>query len=130
MTIEEQRKIFSENIRALSEASGKKQIDIANDLSISKQTVSGWFNGVSTPRMVMVQALADYFGVSKEILLDKQEGNFIFESSIGKKKNLSEEARKLMDIITELSDEELIKLHLHINYMKQAKGIDEKSKND
>jgi transcriptional regulator with XRE-family HTH domain len=130
MTIEEQRKIFSENIRALSEASGKKQVDIANDLGISKQTVSGWFNGISNPRMGTVQALADYFGVSKELLLDRQEDASVFENSIGKKEPFSEEARKLMDIITELSDEDLMKLRLYIDFMKQAKEIDEKPKND
>lgn len=130
MTIEEQRKIFSENIRALSEASGKKQVDIANDLGISKQTVSGWFNGISNPRMGTVQALADYFGVSKELLLDRQEDTSVFGNSIGKKKPFSEEARKLMDIITELSDEDLMKLRLYIDFMKQTKEIDEKPKND
>ena len=39
------------------------QVDIANHLHVSKQTVSDWINGKKYPRVDKMQQLADLFGV-------------------------------------------------------------------
>ena len=70
MTELEQKKIFSRNLNRLIEKSDKKQIDIASDLNVSPQALNTWVKGIAIPRMNRIQALADYFGVSKSDLVD------------------------------------------------------------
>lgn len=70
MTELEQKKIFSRNLNRLIEKSDKRQIDIASDLHVSPQTLNTWVKGIAIPRMNKIQALADYFGVSKSDLVD------------------------------------------------------------
>lgn len=72
MTELEQKKIFSRNLNRLIEKSDKRQIDIASDLHVSPQTLNTWVKGIAIPRMNRIQALADYFGVSKSDLVDNK----------------------------------------------------------
>lgn len=68
---EKQQKIFSENLNRLVRNSGKTQKEIADKMGISPQTFNTWCQGIAIPRMGRVQALADYFNVSKSELLDE-----------------------------------------------------------
>ena len=70
MTELEQKIIFSRNLNRLIDKSDKRQIDIASDLHVSPQTLNTWVKGIAIPRMNKIQALADYFGVSKSDLVD------------------------------------------------------------
>ena len=68
------KKIFSENLKRYMELHNKTQIDIVNDLSFDKSTVSTWVNGTRLPRMDKVDALAKYFGINRSDLIEKCEG--------------------------------------------------------
>lgn len=70
MSDDEYKKIFSRNLIRCMEASGKKQIDIINDLGINRGTVSSWVNGLRLPRMEKVELLARYFGVRRSDLIE------------------------------------------------------------
>lgn len=48
----------------------KAQIDIINDLGFDKSAVSTWCNGTRLPRMDKIDALADYFGVTRADLIE------------------------------------------------------------
>lgn len=72
MTDEEQKKIFSKNLRHYVYISGKSQKEIANDLNVNQKTFNGWCTGLSIPKTGKIQKLADYFKIGKSDLLDEK----------------------------------------------------------
>lgn len=70
LTEQEQKEIFRRNLTFQVMATGKKQIEIARDLGVSQQRMNSWMNGVSLPRIGMIEKLARYFCISKSKLLD------------------------------------------------------------
>ena len=72
MSDEMQKTIFSKNLNHLLHLSGKTQKEVADAIGVIPTTFNSWCQGISLPRMGKVQALADYFGVSKSDLIDDQ----------------------------------------------------------
>lgn len=70
MSDETQKKIFTKNLNAYVEASGKTQLEIAKNIGVSPQTFNTWCKGIAIPRMGKVQALADYFHINKSDLIE------------------------------------------------------------
>ena len=68
------RRIFSENLVKLLQASGKKQVDVLKDLGIKQTTFSSWCNGTKFPRADKLDLLANYFNISRESLITKDLG--------------------------------------------------------
>lgn len=70
---DEQKKIFSTNLNYLLKRNCKTQKEVANAIGVIPSTFNTWCQGVALPRMGKVQALADYFGVAKSALIEKQD---------------------------------------------------------
>jgi len=62
------REIFTKRLVMLMERRGITQADIARELGVATGTVSMWFNGARYPRIDTMQRLADYLGVTLEVL--------------------------------------------------------------
>lgn len=60
-------------IRELREAKGMQQKELAIDLHVSQPTISDWESGRKIPSARSTQKLADYFGVSIDYLLGREE---------------------------------------------------------
>lgn len=60
---------FSENLSKLRKEKGIKQEVLANDMKVSRQTVSKWENGTAMPDLKKLTALAEYFGITMDELL-------------------------------------------------------------
>lgn len=60
--------MLSERIYALRRQSGLSQEQLAEKLGVSRQTVSKWEGGLSTPELDKLQALSKCFGVSLDAL--------------------------------------------------------------
>ena len=60
---------FSDNIKRLRRERGITQETLANILCISAQSISKWERGDSLPDIVMLPAIANYFGVTIDALL-------------------------------------------------------------
>ena len=60
--------ILGENIVRLRKEKGMTQEDLAKELNISYQAVSKWENGVSSPDISNIMLLAQFFGVSIDML--------------------------------------------------------------
>lgn len=60
---------FSENLSGLRKEKGIKQEALANDMKVSRQTVSKWENGTAMPDLKKLTALAEYFGITMDELL-------------------------------------------------------------
>ena len=54
---------FRERFTELIESSPKSRTEIALDVGVAKQTISAWLTGQNSPRLPVVVALAEYFGV-------------------------------------------------------------------
>lgn len=63
--------MLSEQIRALRTVQGITQVELAQVLGVTKQSVSNWENDNILPSIDMLSRLADYFGVSTDYLLGR-----------------------------------------------------------
>lgn len=62
--------MLGKNIKTLRSALGWSQVDLAQKLNITKQTVSNWENENIQPSIEMLVRLAKLFHVSTDYLLD------------------------------------------------------------
>jgi transcriptional regulator with XRE-family HTH domain len=70
MADEEQKKIFSHNLRHYLFVNNKTQKEVADAIRVSPQTFNTWIQGIALPRMGKVQLLADYFHIGKSDLIE------------------------------------------------------------
>ncbi len=61
--------MLGENIRNLRKENKMSQEQLAEKLNVSRQSISLWENGQTTPSMDNIMAIADIFGVSTDVLL-------------------------------------------------------------
>lgn len=64
--------ILGEKLKKLRKARGLSQEQLADQLKVSRQAISKWELGESTPDTGNLVALRDYFGVSIDYLLKNQ----------------------------------------------------------
>ena len=62
-----------DKLKELRRIAGKTQTAVANDLGISQQAYGHYEVGRRTPDADMLRRLADYFGVSVDYLLGREE---------------------------------------------------------
>ena len=137
MSDNEEKKIFSANLRHYIEVSGKMQIDVAKDLGVAIQTFNGWCNEVSIPSMGKVQKLADYFGIGKSDLLDKKTDDFQSHLQLTedeedlliqiRSNQLSEQAKRMVAYMERLNESGYLDL---LRYAKLLSNSDEYKKED
>lgn len=67
---------FNKKLFELRKQKGLSQEELANKVNVSRQTLSKWELGESTPDMEKLTLLSDYFGVSlDELVLGKEKEN-------------------------------------------------------
>ena len=64
---------LNENIRALRLGKGINQVEFARAMGVTKQCVSNWENDNVLPSIEMLIKLADFFHVSTDALLGRDE---------------------------------------------------------
>lgn len=65
--------MLGENIRRLRQERGLCQEELGRRIGASKQSVSNWENGNIAPSIDLLIRLADFFGVSTDYLLGREE---------------------------------------------------------
>lgn len=70
---DEQKNIFSNNLKYYMSINDVSQIEVANKIGVSPQTFNTWIQGIALPRMGKVQMLADYFGIRKSDLIEERQ---------------------------------------------------------
>ena len=60
--------VFAERLKELRTSKSIAQDKLAEDLSLSKSSVSFWERGINIPRLDIAAAIAEYFGVSLDYL--------------------------------------------------------------
>lgn len=66
------KEIFSRNLRALMQKSGKDRNQVCEDLGFKYTTFTDWYNGNKYPRIDKIELLANYFGVLKSDLIENK----------------------------------------------------------
>ena len=61
-------KIFSERLKELREEMGIGQIQLAEELQVSKGIISLWENGLREPKLSNLVAIANFFDVTIDYL--------------------------------------------------------------
>lgn len=64
---------FSENLMRLRKSKGLSQEEFANEIDVTRQTVSKWELGVSTPDMDKLMQMANFFGISVDDLVNSED---------------------------------------------------------
>ena len=64
--------ILSEKIKLLRLSCNYSQVDVAEKLSVTKQTISNWENNNIQPSVDMLVKIADLFGVTTDYLLSRE----------------------------------------------------------
>lgn len=62
--------MLNENIKRLRKARNISQVELANELGVTKQCVSNWENDYIQPSIEMLIKIAKYFNVTTDFLLD------------------------------------------------------------
>ena len=65
--------MLNDRIKELRQAKRLTQVELANELGLTKQCVSNWENDNVQPSIDMLVKLADYFNVSTDYLLRRED---------------------------------------------------------
>lgn len=90
-------------VRELRESKGIQQKELAVDLGVSQPTVSDWESGRKVPSAKSMAKLADYFGVSVDYLLGRENEK---EPTPESESGLSKTAQKIMECVGQMSERE------------------------
>ena len=69
--------MLNERLRELRTASGMSQVDLAEKLGVSKQSVSNWENDNIQPSIDMLLKISRTFNVSTDFLLGEDNHRYI-----------------------------------------------------
>lgn len=69
--------MFGSVIRELRQARNLNQVQLANELKVTKQTVSNWENNNISPSIEMLVNIAKYFSVSTDYLLELDSRTYL-----------------------------------------------------
>ena len=97
--------MIANNILDILRKQGKKQLDLADGIGVSKQTMSKMMNGGRTINAVELKKIADYLKVSMECIMQVPEvatETDVIHTFMGRVE--TEEAKEALRIADEVSD--------------------------
>lgn len=65
--------MFPERIKYLRQTQGLNQVQLADKLGTTKQSISNWENDNIVPSVDMLEKIADFFRVSTDYLLGREK---------------------------------------------------------
>lgn len=65
--------MLAEQIRKLRIARGISQVDLAKEMSVTKQSVSNWENNNILPSIEVLARLSDFFGTTTDYILGRTD---------------------------------------------------------
>lgn len=91
--------MLNDRIKELRQAKRMTQVDLAKRLGLTKQCVSNWENDNVLPSVEMLSRIADFFGVSTDYLLCRDDGQTLDVNGLS-----PDEIAHLQDIVTDLKN--------------------------
>ena len=89
--------MLGENIRRLRAGKGISQVELADALGVTKQSVSNWENNNIQPSIDMLLKLAGFFSVSTDRLLGLDDPRFLEVTGLS-----DEKLRHIQQIIDDM----------------------------
>ncbi len=74
--------MFGENIKKMRATHNLSQVQLAAELSVSKQTISNWENNNILPSIDMLIKISHFFSVSTDYLLEQDDREYIEVSGL------------------------------------------------
>ena len=91
--------MLGEQIYALRTARNLSQVQLADKLGVTKQSVSNWENNNILPSVDMLKKIANFFQCSTDYLLELENGRVFIETT-----NLTlEQAAHIQQLVSELA---------------------------
>jgi len=84
MTDEQQRMIFSSNLKRYIELRDLTQREVADAIGVSYQRISSWVQGKAMPRFNKLVELANYFGIDRSDLLESNYDGYFYNKETAK----------------------------------------------
>lgn len=69
--------MFGEIIKSLRISRNLNQVQLANEINVSKQTISNWENNNILPSIEMLVKISQFFSVSTDFLLELDNRKYI-----------------------------------------------------
>lgn len=110
-------------IRELRVDCGLQQKQIAQDLHLSKQVYSNYELGQREPSIDMLGKLADYFGVTVDYLIGRDDKAQAEPLKTKKSPALSEEDEAMLNTYLELSDDSKRVVRYTVNMYAKSENI-------
>lgn len=96
--------VFSENLKYYIEKCGRDRRELAEIWGFPYSTVTEWINGKKYPRIDKIEAMANYFGITKaDLIEERKEKPSEYEGLSDAKINLIEFAKSIPDDKAELA---------------------------
>lgn len=76
--------MLNQRIRGLRQARNMSQVELANRLGVTKQSVSNWENDNIQPSIEMLMRLASVFSVSTDYILGIEQREYLDVSGLSK----------------------------------------------
>ena len=67
------KEVFAKNLAIYLQRSGKSQREMADIVGVSSSTFNEWMMAKKYPRMDKIEFMANYFGILKSDLIEKEE---------------------------------------------------------
>ncbi|NDL68483.1 helix-turn-helix domain-containing protein [Anaerotalea alkaliphila] len=96
---------LGKRLRNLREQLNQSQTYVSKMLKITPQAYSQYERDIRMPDAVMLQKLSNYYNVSIDYLLDKQDDSYLHPSDDLKPKATPEQKKKLADDIMQLLED-------------------------
>lgn len=107
---------FVIRIKELREIRGLQQKDLAIDLGVTQPTISGWESGIKVPSARNTQKIADYFHVSVDYLLGRDENEK--EPASDSTDGLDPE---LLDLIKRIPDDRMPEVERYLRFQAEQR---------
>ena len=76
--------MFGDVIKELRLSHNLNQVQLANELNVSKQTISNWENNNILPSIEMLVKISRFFSVSTDFLLELENRDYIEVTGLSK----------------------------------------------
>ena len=118
--------IIANNILSVLREKGKKQMELADGIGVSKQTMSKMLNGARSINAIEMKHIADYLGVSMDKLMtipDQSLEQDVIHTFMGKVE--TDEAREAIRMADKVSDMILFHKRVRVNGISMMMPVEE-----
>lgn len=99
------KEVFAKNLKYYMERKGISQKELAEIVGVSAPALNDWIKAKKYPRIDKIEMLSDFFGCLKSDLIEEKQKQ-------SAESELSNQKKKLIEKVMQMSDEELQKLDM------------------